>query len=78
MDSITKNRKQDQDWIQRVWNETQIRASRWSRKHHRGISPEYWNTLWERVHDELYGVAWACERRRTFATAANHGEGVAI
>lgn len=56
---------------QRIWMETELRAKAWSKKH-RGneMNPVCWNALWERVRDELYGTAWACERSRGFAKVA--------
>ena len=65
---------EDQDRFTRIWNETRIRAAAWSRKH-RGatINNISWNALWERVRDELYGPAWACDRRRGFAQIKAYG-----
>ena len=63
-------------WM-RIWNETNMRARAWSRKHHGStMNAMSWNALWERVRDELYGVAWACERARGFATVGAAREGV--
>lgn len=58
-----------ENWATRVYNETQIRANRWSKAHHgREMSPVSWNALWERVRNELYGEQWRCQVRRAVAT----------
>ena len=60
--------KENENRWQRIWNVTNARAAEWRRKHGRhGLSAEMWNNLWERVRDELYGVAWACEEAHSAA-----------
>lgn len=73
--------KVDRDtiWV-RIWNETNVRAKAWSRKHHGNkLNNASWLALWERVRDEIAPrLAWAVERRRGFASISDFaGEGVA-
>jgi hypothetical protein len=63
-------------WLH-IWNVTNIRAREWARRHHnKPMHAVEWNALWERVRDELYGVAWACDQDRSPAAPCMAGEGV--
>lgn len=55
----------------RVWQETNLRAAAYARKHNgRSMNNIMWLDLWERVRDELMPtMAWATERQRGYATA---------
>ena len=56
------------NWTTRVYNETMIREKQWSRAHrNREMSAVQWNSLWERVRNELYGERWACDQARSCA-----------
>ena len=50
-----------------VWNETNRRARAWGRAHRNTLNSMSWNALFERVRDELLGVAWAATARREYA-----------
>lgn len=65
-----------EDRFTRIWNVTRMRAVQWSRRH-RGatLNDISWNALWEKVRDELYGAAWACDERRGLAQLEVAGAG---
>ena len=64
----TARQERSSDWYDRVWKATEAAAREWKRRHGgRRMSAICWNALWERVRDGLYGVAWACESRRSHA-----------
>ena len=50
-----------------VWNETNRRANAWGRAHRSRMGNVSWNALFEKVRDELLGVAWAVKERRECA-----------
>lgn len=56
------------DWYDRVFLIVTAKEREYRRTHGgRRMGAISWNALWERVRDELYVAAWACERQRAFA-----------